>query len=342
MNNAPKTKVALVTGAAGFIGFHISKRLLDEGWRVIGLDSMSLYYDISLKKDRESQLVRHKSYRPIRKNLEDGSALKSIFIEERPTVVIHLAAQAGVRYSIDNPRSYLESNIIGTFELLEAAKETPPNHMLIASTSSVYGANEKMPYSEFDKADHQISFYAATKKSTENMCHSYSHLHNIPTTVFRFFTVYGPWGRPDMALFKFTKAILDGHPIDVYNHGKMKRDFTYIDDLINVIRALIDVNPINVEEINFKDSKSPVAPFRIVNIGNSQPQNLMDFIKEIEFALGMTANKNFLPLQAGDVQATWASNELLLDLLEVSGTTSIKEGVKNFVSWYKDYYKVFD
>tara|TARA_B110000003_G_C16615864_1_gene521269 strand:- start:664 stop:1689 length:1026 start_codon:yes stop_codon:yes gene_type:complete len=335
-------KVALVTGAAGFIGFHISKRLLDDGWRVVGLDCMSLYYDISLKKDRESQLISYKSYRSVHKDLEDGEGLRNLFSEEQPAVVIHLAAQAGVRYSIDNPRSYLESNIIGTFELLEAAKEFSPDHMLIASTSSVYGANEKMPYSEFDKADHQMSFYAATKKSTENICHSYSHLYNLPTTVFRFFTVYGPWGRPDMALFKFTKAILNSDPINVYNHGKMKRDFTYIDDLINAVRMLIDVIPKNTPEIKFKDSKSSVAPFRVVNIGNSQPQNLMDFIKEIEAALGIKAKKNFLPMQAGDVQATWASNELLLDLLEMPGTTSITDGVKNFVYWYKDYYKVFD
>lgn len=239
MNNT-KQKTALVTGSAGFIGYHISKKLLDEGWCVIGLDCMSDYYDVSLKERRESMLLQNASYRSVHEKVETPNVLFNLFEAERPNIVIHLAAQAGVRFSIENPRSYMESNIIGTFELLEAARAFPPKHMLLASTSSVYGSNEKMPYNETVRADEQMSFYAATKKSTENMAHSYAHLFELPITMFRFFTVYGPWGRPDMALFKFTKAILNGEPIDVYNQGDMSRDFTYIDDLINGMCLLID------------------------------------------------------------------------------------------------------
>ena len=238
-----KRKVALVTGAAGFIGYHISSRLLDEGWRVVGLDCMSDYYDVSLKEERERMLLQEKSYHSVHEKVETKGVLMDLFKQETPDIVIHLAAQAGVRYSIENPRAYLESNIQGTFELLEAARAHPPEHMLLASTSSVYGANKEMPCKETDKADHQMSFYAATKKSTESMAHSYSHLFNLPITIFRFFTVYGPWSRPDMAPFKFTKAIFNNDKIDVYNFGDMSRDFTYIDDLVNGIRLLIDVIP---------------------------------------------------------------------------------------------------
>ena len=281
-----KQKTALITGSAGFIGYHISKKLLDEGWRVIGFDCMSDYYDVSLKERREMMLQQNTCYRFIHEKVETPNALMEVFKTERPHTVIHLAAQAGVRYSVENPRAYLESNINGTFELLEAARAYPPRHMLLASTSSAYGANENMPYKETVKSDRQISFYAATKKSTENMAHSYAHLFDLPITMFRFFTVYGPWGRPDMALFQFTKAILNGDPIDVYNYGVMSRDFTFIDDLVNGMHLLIDAIPgvvdLCAENTDVADSKSHVAPFRVVNIGNSKPVKLLDFINEIE------------------------------------------------------------
>ena len=341
MDNTRK-KTALVTGAAGFIGFHISKRLIDEGWRVIGLDCMSDYYDVTLKERRESMLLQSASYRTVHEKIEKPNVLMELFKEEQPEVVVHLAAQAGVRYSIENPRAYLESNINGTFELLEAARAHPPKHMLLASTSSAYGANEDLPYKETVKADHQMSFYAATKKSTENMAHSYAHLFGLPITMFRFFTVYGPWGRPDMALFKFTKAILNGDPIDVYNHGNMGRDFTYIDDLVEGIRLLIDVVPgtpdapkKNSSEI---DNISPVGPFRVVNIGNSKPVQLLDFICAIEKSIGMSAVKNMLPMQAGDVPITWADATLLQNLTGYKSSTDFTDGVEQFVAWYRNYY----
>jgi UDP-glucuronate 4-epimerase len=339
-----KQKIALVTGSAGFIGYHISRRLLDEGWRVVGLDCMSDYYEVSLKEQRENMLLQYASYRSVHEKVETQNVLMDLFDEERPDVVIHLAAQAGVRYSIENPRAYLESNINGTFELLEAARAFPPEHMLLASTSSAYGANEEMPYRETVKADHQMSFYAATKKSTENMAHSYAHLFNLPITMFRFFTVYGPWGRPDMALFKFTKAILNGDAIDVYNHGDMSRDFTYIDDLVHGMRLLIEAIPETSEKSEAKagaaDSKSHVAPFRVVNIGNSQPSQLLDFIAAIEKSIGIEALKNFMPMQAGDVPATWADAALLETLTGYVPTTDIVTGVHNFVGWYREYYNV--
>ena len=267
-----------------------------------------------------------------------------LFREENPDIVIHQAAQAGVRYSIDKPRSYLEGNIVGTFELLEAARAYPPSHMLLASTSSVYGPNKKMPYKETDKTDYQMSFYAATKKSTESIAHSYSHLFNIPITIFRFFTVYGPWGRPDMALFKFTKATLNNEPIDVYNYGNMSRDFTYIDDLVNGVRLLLNEQPdgtfTNEKSSDEVLNSSPVAPFRIVNIGNSKPENLLEFVQAIENAIGIKAKKNLMPMQAGDVPATWADTTNLELLTGYRPMTNLSVGVKNFVQWYREYYQV--
>jgi UDP-glucuronate 4-epimerase len=337
-----KRKTALVTGAAGFIGYHISKRLLDDGWRVVGLDCMSDYYDVSLKEQRESILLQSSGYRSIHEKVESPNVLMDLFQHERPQIVIHLAAQAGVRYSMENPRAYLESNINGTFELLEAARLYPPQHMLLASTSSTYGANIDMPYQETVKADHQMSFYAATKKSTENMAHSYSHLFGLPITMFRFFTVYGPWGRPDMALFKFTKAILAGDAIEVYNHGDMSRDFTYIDDLINGMSLLIDTVPslpdVQESSKDSVDNKSHVAPFRVVNIGNSKPEKLNDFIAAIEACTGRKARKKLLEMQAGDVPATWADTTLLEHLTGYKPTVDIHTGVKNFINWYEYYY----
>ena len=340
--DSEKQKTALVTGAAGFIGYHITKRLLDEGWRVVGLDCLSDYYDVSLKERREKMLLKSASYRSIHEKVETQNVLMDLFAEEKPNVVVHLAAQAGVRYSIENPRAYLESNINGTFELLEAARKFPPKHMLIASTSSAYGANEELAYRETVRADHQMSFYAATKKSTENMAHSYAHLFDLPITIFRFFTVYGPWGRPDMALFKFTKAIFNGEPIDVYNHGDMSRDFTYIDDLVNGMRLLIDAIPghENCAEFNseFVDSKSKVGQFRVVNIGNSKPEKLLAFIEAIEKSIGIKAVKNFMPMQAGDVPSTWADTTLIEHLTRYRPQTNLDQGVTQFVDWFIHYY----
>jgi UDP-glucuronate 4-epimerase len=305
---------------------------------------MSNYYDVSLKERRESMLLQSASYKSVHEKVETPNILMDLFEEERPDVVIHLAAQAGVRYSIENPRAYLESNINGTFELLEAARAYPPEHMLLASTSSAYGANEDMPYKETTKADSQMSFYAATKKCTENMAHSYAHLFDLPITMFRFFTVYGPWGRPDMAPLKFTQAILNGDPIDVYNHGEMSRDFTYIDDLVLGIKLLIDAVPIaSIQKIpgaKVQDSKSSVAPFRVVNIGNSKPIQLLDFISAFEHVIGVKAFKNFMPMQQGDVPATWADTSLLKELTGYKPNTNLNVGVKKFVDWYRKYHNV--
>lgn len=332
---------ALITGSAGFIGYHLAQDLLAHGYEVIGLDAMTDYYDVRLKERRQAMLLQSPAFRAINKRIEEDGALHDLIAAERPDVIVHLAAQAGVRYSIEAPRSYVESNLIGTFNLLEAVRATPSAHLLMASTSSVYGANTDMPYAETDKADTQMSFYAATKKANEAMAHSYAHLYGLPITMFRFFTVYGPWGRPDMAHFKFTRAILAGEPIDIYNHGAMQRDFTYIDDLVNGIRLLIDaVPPADGKAQSPQDSLSPVAPYRIVNIGNGVTVQLADFIAAIEAACGREAIRNLMPMQPGDVPATWADNRLLVDLTGYAPTTSIQEGIARFVAWFRDYYGV--
>ena len=332
-------QTALVTGSAGFIGYHVAARLLAAGWRVIGLDSFTDYYDVSLKERRQALLAQHGDFVPLRALLEEPGRLAALFAAERPALVVHLAAQAGVRFSIDNPRSYVDSNLIGTFELLEAARAHPPAHMLLASTSSAYGANTEMPYAETQRADHQMSFYAATKKATESMAHSYAHLYGLPVTMFRFFTVYGPWGRPDMAYFKFTRAILEGRPIEVYNHGRMKRDFTYVGDLVEAIARLVPAMP-GREPVSERDSLSPVAPFRVVNIGAAEPAPLMEFIAAIEAACGREAEKVMLPMQPGDVPATWADISLLTALTGFAPEVQMAEGVARFVAWYRDYYGV--
>lgn len=329
---------ALVTGSAGFIGYHTAKRWLEKGWQVVGVDSFSPYYDPQLKRDRVAELAQHPRFIQIEGKIEAPGLLRDIFAEHAPTHVVHLAAQAGVRYSIEAPRSYLEANIAGTFELLEAARAYPGAHLLLASTSSAYGANEKMPYAETDKSDHQMSFYAATKKATEAMAHAYAHLYDLPVTMFRFFTVYGPWGRPDMAYFKFVRAILQGEPIDVYNHGQMRRDFTYIDDLIEAIWRLAGIRPeIGVSKGDF-DSLSPVAPFRIVNIGKAKPDALGDFIEQIEHSLGLKAQKVFKEMQPGDMTQTWSDTRLLEALTGYNASTGLERGIPKFVAWYRSYY----
>lgn len=330
---------ALVTGSAGFIGYFLCKRLIADGFEVIGLDAMTDYYDVRLKERRHQMLLQSPNFRALNERVETPGYLVDLLAREKPDVVVHLAAQAGVRYSIEAPRSYLDSNIAGTFELLEAARATPPQHLLIASTSSAYGANTTMPYVETAKADHQMSFYAATKKACEVMSHSYAHLYGLPTTLFRFFTVYGPWGRPDMALFKFVKAILAGEPIDVYGEGDMQRDFTYIDDLVEGIVRLIDAAPEPGRGVvGVEDSLSRVAPHRVVNIGGGQPVQLMAFIRTIERHLGIAAKLNLMPMQMGDVRATEAKAELIGALTGFKPSIPVEVGVKRFVDWYLSYY----
>jgi len=329
-----------ITGTSGFIGFHLARTLLEEGFKIHGYDGITDYYDIKLKKDRTSILESFDNFQFTQAMLEDNLELASAIEKFQPEIIIHLAAQAGVRYSLENPRSYVDSNIIGTFNLLEIAKKLDLKHMLIASTSSVYGDSKEMPFNEKENTDSPLTIYAASKKTNEVMAHSYSHLWNLPITTFRFFTVYGPWGRPDMALFKFTEAILNDEEIDVYNFGNMYRDFTYIDDLVKGIRLLMNVIPNNDEQSNSimdKDTKSKIAPYRIVNIGNSKKVKLSLFIEAIEKELGKQAKKNYLPMQMGDVPATWADSSLLNNLTNYSPETDIKEGVKNFIEWYLNY-----
>ncbi|WP_411891854.1 SDR family NAD(P)-dependent oxidoreductase [Yoonia sp. SDW83-1] len=335
-------RTVLVTGAAGFIGYHLSRLLLDEGLTVVGLDNHNDYYDPTLKAAREADLLRNGNYLSVKANVEEQGRLIGLFEAHRPDVVVHLAAQAGVRYSIDNPRAYTEANLLGTFELLEAARAFPPRHTMIASTSSVYGANTAMPYRETDKVDSQMSYYAATKKATEAMSHSYAHLFGCPVTMFRFFTVYGPWGRPDMAPYLFTSAIFDGRPIKVFNHGDMQRDFTYVVDLVRGIRLLMDAIPERPDDgtVPEGDSLSPVAPWRVVNIGNGGAVRLLDFIGAIEQAAGRKAEKQMLPIQPGDVPATWADTTLLRQLTGYAPKTSVIEGAKSYVDWHRDYYAV--
>jgi UDP-glucuronate 4-epimerase len=335
-------KTALVTGTSGFIGYFVADALLAAGWQVVGLDSMSDYYDVTLKQSRLDLLEAQSGFTNVQGKVEEPGLLTGLFEQYRPEVVIHLAAQAGVRYSLENPMSYFETNLGGTLQLLEAARAHPPKHMLMASSSSAYGANTQMPYQENMKADHQMSLYAATKKSSENIAHSYSHLFALPITMFRFFTVYGPWGRPDMAPHKFTSRILEGRPIDVYNHGQMRRDFTYVTDLVEAIILLIDAVPdyLTGQGKHVNDSLSPVAPFRVVHIGNSETVPLLDFIKAIESATGVTAEMNMMPMQPGDVPATWADASLLESLTGYVPRTTVRDGVTQFVAWYRNYYKI--
>jgi UDP-glucuronate 4-epimerase len=332
----------LVTGTAGFIGFHVASQLVKLGHEVVGIDGMTPYYDVALKRRRHQTLNQHPNFMSYELMLEDEERLAEIYTAVQPDVVIHLAAQAGVRYSLENPRAYIDANIIGTFNLLELARRYPPHHMLLASTSSVYGANIKMPFDESDRADSPLTLYAATKKATEGMAHSYSHLWKTPITVFRFFSVYGPWGRPDMALFKFTKAILEGEPIEIYNYGRMERDFTYVEDLARAVVLLCDAIPevINDEREAQVSGTSHAAPFRVVNIGNGHPVCLLTFIEKLEESLGKTAERTYLPMQPGDVPATFANNDLLYQLTGFKPQTHVQEGVANFVRWYKEYYSV--
>lgn len=336
---ATEAKTVLITGAAGFIGSHLAALLLEQGHRVIGLDAHDSYYDPGLKVARETRLLNFPGFQPVHAHVEDPGVLMELFQTHRPDAVVHLAAQAGVRFSIDNPRAYVQSNILGTFELLEAARAFPPQHLLLASTSSVYGANTEMPYRETDKADSQMSFYAASKKSTEAMAHSYAHLFGLPVTMFRFFTVYGPWGRPDMAPYLFTHAILQGEPIKIFNHGDMRRDFTYVGDLVRAIGLLIPKPPTAGAPVGPEDSLSPVAPWRVVNIGNGSPVQLLDFIAAIEDTTGRKAIRQMLPMQPGDVPATWADTTLLQRLTGYAPQTDIRDGVQSYVDWFRSYYR---
>jgi len=331
----------LVTGAAGFIGFHTSQYLLERGDTVIGIDNINDYYDPSLKEARLSQLKDNDRFTFHKIDIIDKDAVDTVFETESPEYIIHLAAQAGVRYSLENPYAYIDSNITGFMNILEACRHNPVKHLVFASSSSVYGSNTDMPFSVNDNVDHPLSIYAATKKSNELMAHTYSHLFNIPVSGLRFFTVYGPWGRPDMALFIFTRKILNGEAIDVFNEGKHKRDFTYIDDIVEgVVRVSDNVATSNPDWDSDKpDPATSKAPYRLYNIGNNSPVELMYFIEQIEKNLNKKADKNYLPLQAGDVPETYANVDALIDYVGYSPSTSIESGIENFIKWYKDYYK---
>ena len=343
-----------ITGTAGFIGFHLAEKLLSNGFEVLGIDNINDYYDVRLKYDRLAQsgikkpkhgeIVKSKkygSYRFIHADIQDKGVIDHLFKTEKIDVAINLAAQAGVRYSLENPQTYLDNNITGFLNILEGCRNHPVKHLIYASSSSVYGSNTKMPFQTSDTVDHPVSLYATSKKANELMAHTYSHLFDIPTTGLRFFTVYGPWGRPDMALFLFTKAIIERKGIDVYNYGKMSRDFTYIDDIVDGIHALIDHAPknLNNEPVSLKEAGTN-APYQLFNIGFGNPVKLMDFISEIEKNLGIEAEKNMMPIQPGDVPKTWADVSDLHKLTGVKPITSVDEGVKKFVEWYIDYYQL--
>jgi UDP-glucuronate 4-epimerase len=330
----------LVTGSDGFIGFHTARRLLAEGHEVTGIDGMTPYYDVTLKERRHALLAEATNFRGHRLMLEEVDALRKIVAGAAPELVIHLAAQAGVRYSLDHPETYIGSNIVGTFNLIKICRHLPIRHLMIASTSSAYGGNAKLPFAETDPSVHPLTIYAASKAATELIAHAYAHLWKIPTTAFRLFTVYGPWGRPDMALFKFVAAMLAGAPIDVYNHGKMERDFTYIDDAVAAILSLAARPPEAGRKVCAEDTVSPVAPYRLVNVGGGAPTGLGDFIAAIEAALGTKAVRNDVEMQAGDVARTHAAAELLEALTGKRPATPLEEGVAAFVRWYRDYYRV--
>ncbi|MBC6904783.1 NAD-dependent epimerase [Saccharophagus sp. K07] len=335
-------KKYLVTGAAGFIGFFVAQRLCALGHQVVGLDNLNDYYEVSLKEARLAILQKEPNFRFVRMDLADKNGVAQLFAQEKFERVIHLAAQAGVRYSLDNPMTYVDSNLLGHMTILEGCRHHKVEHLVYASSSSVYGLNKKMPFSTADSVDHPVSLYAATKKANELMSHTYSHLYDIPTTGLRFFTVYGPWGRPDMALFKFTRAILEGRPIDIYNNGDLSRDFTYIDDIVEGILRIQDVIPTRNADWTV-ESGSPAdssAPYRIYNIGNGRPVKLMDFVAALEAALGKVAEKNFMPMQPGDVYATYADTRSLFDATGYQPDITVTDGVGRFVEWYKSFYKI--
>ncbi|MGK9168522.1 SDR family NAD(P)-dependent oxidoreductase [Inquilinus limosus] len=329
-----------VTGTAGFIGFHLARLLLARGAFVVGYDGLTPYYDVSLKERRHAILSENPRFRPVVGMLEDASKLRQAAQEAMPDVVVHLAAQAGVRYSLENPRAYIDANLVGSFNLLEVVRELKVRHAIVASTSSVYGANAKSPFTESDCTDEPMTLYAASKKAVETMAHAYSHLYDIPTTAVRFFTVYGPWGRPDMALFKFVSAALRGEAIDVYGEGRMERDFTYVDDLVEAIVGLTEVVPIKGRPVIFErgvDSLSPIAPFRVVNIGGGAPVGLLPFIDTIERHLGVPLIRRMLPMQPGDVPRTFASPDLLKALIGYVPQTKVDAGVRAFIDWFREY-----
>ncbi len=331
----------LVTGAAGFIGFHLSKRLLEKGDQVVGLDNLNDYYDVKLKKDRLKRLQDHSDFKHVNLDMHDRAGMEAMFAEEKFNKVVNLAAQPGVRYSLENPHAYVDSNIVGFVNVLEGCRHNEIEHLVFASSSSVYGANTKMPFSVHDNVDHPVSLYAASKKANELMAHSYAHLYQLPITGLGFFTVYGPWGRPDMAYFLFLKAILNNEPIDIFNHGKMQRDFTYIDDIVEgMVRGLDNVATPNPDWSGISpDSATSYAPYKLYNIGNNQPVELLQFIEAIEKAIGKEAKKNFLPMQAGDVPATYANIDDLIQDTGFRPDTPLEVGIDKFVAWYLEYYQ---